>query len=123
MSSANHTSVIKSIPGVSIRLGGETAEIFFLKPLNYDEWHEVENYISSTLKSGCSKFIFFLQQLSHFNSTDIGMWVTLNAKIKNEKGTLEFVLGKDSALHKYMNFARLDKILNVQVNDADLNTS
>jgi anti-anti-sigma factor len=120
MSSANNSSVIKNIPGVSIRYGGETAEIFFLKPLNYDEWHEVENFITKTLKDGCSQFIFFLQQLSHFNSTDIGMWVTLNAKVKNEGGSLEFVLGRDSALHKYMSFARLDKILTVQVKDSEL---
>ena len=123
MKPPNRASIGKNIPGVSIKHIDGVMEFYFLKPLDYDEWHEVENHISGMLKDGQLHFTFFLQLLSHFNSTDIGMWVTLNAKIENANGRLKLFMGKDSPLHKYVQYSRLDKILTIQLVDPSQDTS
>jgi hypothetical protein len=43
---------IIDIPGVSIRRTNEAVEFCFLKPLNYDEWHGIENVIIQMQKTG-----------------------------------------------------------------------
>ena len=47
---------IIDIPGVSIKRTNKVVELCFLKPLNYDEWHGVENIINQMQKAGPSHF-------------------------------------------------------------------
>ena len=123
MNTKKPTVIINNIPGVAIKRSVETVEIYFLKSLSYDEWREVEGYIDQLLKKGSSHFIFYLQKLTSFTSYDIGMWVTLNAKINSLSGKLDFILGHDSNVHKYMKFANLDKIFSFIVKNPDQDNS
>jgi len=110
---------IIDIPGVFIKRTNEAVELCFLKPLNYDEWHGVENIIIQMQKTGSSHFIFDLQRLSQFCSIDIGMWVLLNTNIEKQSGKCKFILGSNSTLHQYLKLAKLDKIFSVYAKDTD----
>jgi hypothetical protein len=110
---------IIDIPGVSIRRTNEAVEFCFLKPLNYDEWHGIENVIIQMQKTGSSHFIFDLQRVSQFCSIDIGMWVTLNTTIEKQSGKCKFVLGSNSTLHQYIKLAKLDKIFSIYTKDTN----
>jgi anti-anti-sigma factor len=107
------------IPGVGIRYGIKKAEFYILKSLDSYEWGEVQNHIGKMLDKGYSQFIFCLQRLSYATSTDLGMWVTLNAKIVNNSGSLVFSLGCNNTLRKYLTLTGLDKILTVKAKDLD----
>jgi hypothetical protein len=110
---------IIDIPGVSIKRTNKAVELCFLKPLNYDEWHGVENIIIQMKKTGSSNFIFDLQRVSQFCSIDIGMWVTLNTNIEKQSGICKFVLDSNSTLHQYIKLAKLDKIFSIYAKDTD----
>ena len=119
MASDNPNLNVIDIPGVSIKRTNKTVEFCFLKPLDYDEWHGVENIIVQMQKNGFSQFVFDLQRLSQFSSIDIGMWVTLNTNIEKQSGKCKFVLGSNSTLHQYLKLAKLDKIFSIDAKETD----
>jgi len=119
MASDNPNLNVIDIPGVSIKRTNKAVELCFLKPLDYDEWHGVENIIVQMQKNGYSQFVFDLQRLSQFCSIDIGMWVTLNTNIEKQSGKCKFVLGSNSTLHQYLKLAKLDKIFSIDAKETD----
>jgi hypothetical protein len=119
MSPDSPISIINNIPGVSIKRADQGVEVCFMNSLTIDEWHEVEIYIDRMLGTGSLHFNFCLQQLMNFTSHDIGMWVTMNAKIKARSAQLNFVVVNDSNTYKYMRFANLDKIFSIVIMDPD----
>jgi hypothetical protein len=122
MYSDKPTLSINNIPGIAIKRTDEAVGVYFLKSLTFNEWKEIEGYLDQLLKTGAMHFVFHLQRLNQFTSVDIGMWVTLNTKIKAFFGKLEFVLGHNSTAQKYMNLAQLDKIFSITTNDPDQDT-
>jgi len=119
MASDNPNLNVIDIPGVSIKRTNKAVELCFLKPLDYDEWHGVENIIVQMQKNGYSQFVFDLQRLSQFCSIDIGMWVTLNTNIEKQSGKCTFVLGSNSTLYQYLKLAKLDKIFSIDAKETD----
>jgi hypothetical protein len=116
------TLLINNIPGVAIKSTNQTVEVYFLKSLTFNEWKEVEGYLNRMLKTGAFRFIFHLKRLNRFTSVDIGMWVTINTKVKSNSGTLDFILGHNTSVHKYMRLAQLEKIFSITTNDPDQDT-
>jgi hypothetical protein len=123
VSTKNPTVVINDIAGVTIKRSDETVEIYFLKSLNWEEWNEVVGYIDQMISKGSSHIVFNLLKLTNFTSFDIGVWVTLNAKIKSLSGELDFFLGHDSNVHKYMKFAKLDELFSIIIKNTDQDSS
>ena len=119
MASDNPNLNVIDIPGVSIKRTNKAVELCFLKPLDYDGWHGVENIIVQMQKNGYSQFVFDLQRLSQFCSIDIGMWVTLNTNIEKQSGKCKFVLGSNSTLYQYLKLAKLDKIFSIDAKETD----
>ena len=117
MGSDKATKIISNVTGVSIRCTEEAVEVYFLKPLNYDEWQEIEKYIQKMMNTGTTYFIFHLQRLDNFTSYDIGMWITLNTQITNQHGTLEFILGHSSTVRKFMKLSKLDQVFSITAED------
>ena len=111
--------IIMDISGVGIRYGIKKAEFYFLKTLDAYHWCEVQKYINRMLDKGFLHFTFCLQRLSCITSTDLGMWVTLNASIAKKSGNLELSLGCNESLRRYLKLTNLDSILKVKSKDLD----
>ena len=123
MGSDKATKIINNVPGVSIRCTEEAVEVYFLKSLNYYEWHEIEEYIQKMMNTGSTHFIFHLQRLDRFTSFDIGMWITLHTKITNHPGALEFYIGHNAAVLDFMKLSKLNRVFSITSEDPAGNIS
>ena len=85
-------------------------EVIFTSPMNPAEWKELRETLIHMLKEGYSQWRFNLQGIEYPTSTDLGMWVTCNAMISSQSGSIEFLIPRESNVQKVLSLTKLDTI-------------
>jgi anti-anti-sigma factor len=88
--------------------------VTFAKSLNLEEWHEFNNALTDMAKKGYNTWIMNLRDLALMTSVDIGMWVTSNAKITNQGGSMKFIVRKNSVVQRTLNVTKLNGVLSIE---------
>jgi hypothetical protein len=107
------THTINEVYGVSTYLENDAIRLKFRRPLPLDSWHILLKSIHELIEEGQKNWQFDLTELEFPCSTDIGMWVTCNSRIKLKSGELLHIVRENSSVHKLLVFTRLIEIVNV----------
>ena len=116
MSSSNFTAHLSNvINGVLFSVQGqEQIRVKFIKSLDFFEWQEFSDTLNGMIRNNYRRWEFNLEHLKRPTSIDIGMWLTCNAKIQNQSGSLKFVVKKESSVQKVLAVTKLDSILSIE---------
>lgn len=79
---------------------------------NGDGWAALHKEIQRLLDQNYLLWRFDLTDLDFCDSTGLGMWITMNATIRNRRGRLQYDLRKDSRVAQLFLLTKLDSILN-----------
>jgi hypothetical protein len=104
---------VSNIPEVSAYLDSEKVRFKFRGPLSIDSWHLLLQSIDEFMKTGLLNWEFDFTELEYPGSTDMGMWVTCNSRVKLNEGYMRFLVKKDSQAHSLLEHTKLTRILNV----------
>ncbi len=88
-------------------------DVFFTGPMDPAEWKEFRTILLGIMKKGYVNWKFNLQGIEYPTSTDLGMWVTCNATVSSQGGTVEFLIPRDSNVRKLLSLTKLDMILSI----------
>jgi hypothetical protein len=104
---------VSNIPEVSAYLDSEKVRLKFRGPLIIDSWHSLLQSIDEFMKTGLLTWEFDFTELEYPGSTDMGMWVTCNSRVKLKGGRINFLVKRDSQAHTLLEHTKLTQILNV----------
>ncbi|MBN2322924.1 MAG: STAS domain-containing protein [Spirochaetes bacterium] len=89
------------------------ADAIFTAPMDPAEWKEFRDILLSMIKKGFIYWRFNLQGIEYPTSTDLGMWVTCNATVSSQSGSIEFLISENSNLRKVLSLTKLDTIFTI----------
>jgi hypothetical protein len=88
-------------------------DAIFTTPMDPAEWKEFREILLSMMKKGFIHWRFNLQGIEYPTSTDLGMWVTCNATISSQSGSIEFLVPENSNVRKVLSLTKLDTIFTI----------
>ena len=100
------------IPRENVKSGRE-ADVFFTNPMDPAEWKDFRTVLLGMIKKGYGIWKFDLKGVEYPSSTDPGMWVTCNATVSSQGGSIEFLVPPGSNVRKVLALTRLDTILTI----------
>jgi hypothetical protein len=87
--------------------------VTFTRSLDFFEWQEFNDTLNQMIKKEYHEWVFNLVELRKPTSIDIGMWLTCNAKLTNQSGSLGFIVKRNSNVQKVLNVTKLDQIFSI----------
>lgn len=90
-----------------------TVEVHLSKLPTAAEYEKIFDEVREAVTEDIEVCQIRLERLEYCDSKGLGMWLSLDAAIRDHGGRCEFWVSKNSRLHQILCVTRLDKILNV----------
>lgn len=91
----------------------KTVEVHLRQLPNAEQWLEVLDAVGDAMEAEIDVCQIRLERLEYCDSQGLGMWLSLDAKVRDLGGRCEFWVCRGTRLHKILDVTRLSKILDI----------